>query len=105
MIGQLAVELAALADVVEHQHRAADIARGHRGSARRCSRRTARCRRAGSSASGGRDLIGRMRRMEPVSGFSSGSQVSSWKARNTSSTLRPMRVLEAPAGQLSRPPD
>ena len=36
------------------------------------------------------DLIGRMRRTDIVSGFSSGSQVSSWNALNTSSTERPI---------------
>ena len=42
------------------------------------------------SSIGRTDLMGRMRRTETLSGFSSGSQVSSWKARKISSTGRPI---------------
>ena len=41
------------------------------------------------SSIGRTDLIERMRRTATASGFSSGSQVSSWKARKISSMVRP----------------
>ena len=51
------------------------------------------------SSIGRTDLIERVRRIATASGFSSGSQVSSWKARKISSIGAALAVLEAPAGE------